>query len=109
MPGEDIQCPPKKFILCLLYLPCLTGWLKIYIHFRIFKTKVEFAFNGTYRNNANEAKVSAILNWVGNSAFEVYKNFVWTLPANKNDPAKMLTHFKNYFNLHRMSTIAGTC
>ena len=50
-----------------------------------------------YRNNANKAKVDAILNWMGDSAFEVYNNFVWTAPADKNDPTKVLTQFENYF------------
>ena len=50
-----------------------------------------------YRNNSNEAKVGAILNWMGDSAFEVYNNFVWDLPADNNDPGKVLTQFENYF------------
>ena len=69
----------------------------LYTQFQIFKTKVQFTFNGTYRNNSNEAKVEAILNWMGDSAYKVYNNFVWGLPADKNDPDKVLTQFENYF------------
>ena len=67
------------------------------MQFRIFKTKVQFAFNGAYKNNSNDAKVGAILNWMGDSAFEVYNNLVWGLPADKDDPNKVLTQFENYF------------
>ena len=80
-------------------MPSVFDWSaqNLYTQFRIFKTKVQFAINGTYKNNANKAKVSAILNWMGNSAFEVCNNFVWTLPVHKNDPVKVLTHFEKYF------------
>ena len=36
---------------------------------------------------------------MGDSTFEVYNNFVWGLPAFKNDPDKVLTQFENYFKL----------
>ena len=63
MPCEDDPAPTAK-IHTLPFVPPVFDWLaqNLYIQFRIFKTKVEFAFNGTYRNNANEAKVGAILN-----------------------------------------------
>ena len=44
-----------------------------------------------------KSQVGAILNWMGDSAFEVYSNFVWELPADKNNPEKVLTQFENYF------------
>ena len=50
-----------------------------------------------YRNNSNDAKVGAILNWMGDSAFKVYINFVWDFPADKSNPGKVLTQFENYF------------
>ena len=89
---------PQK-IHTLPFVPLVFDWSaqNLYTQFQIFKTKVEFAFNGTYRNNANEAKVGAILKWMGDSAFKVYNNFVWTAPADKNDLAKVLTQFENYF------------
>ena len=95
MPGDEA---PKK-IHTLPFAPPVFDWSaqNLNTQFRIFKTKVQFAFNGTYRNNSNEAKVRAILNWMGDSAFKVYNNFVWDLPAEKNDPGKVLTQFENYF------------
>ena len=81
------------------FVPPVFDWSaqNLYMQFRIFKTKVQFAFNGTYKNNSNDAKVGVILNWMGDSAFEVYNNFVWGLSADKDDPNKVLTQFKNYF------------
>ena len=95
MPGDEA---PKE-IHTLPFVPTVFDWSaqNLCKQFRIFKTKVQFAFNGTSRNNSNEAKVGAILNWMGDSAFEVYNNFVWDVPANKNDPGKVLTQFENYF------------
>ena len=97
MPGDKA---PKK-IHTLPFIPPVFDWSaqNLCTQFRIFKTKVEFAFNDTYKSNTNEAKVGAILNEMGDSAFEVYNNFVWTLPADKNDPVKVLTQFENYFKL----------
>ena len=62
-----------------------------------FKTKVEFAFKGTYKDNPGHAKVGAILNWLGDSAFEVHANFIWPDPADKDDPLKVLNAFEDYF------------
>ena len=92
MPGAEA---PKK-IHILPFVPPVFDWSAqdLYTQFRIFKTKVEFAFDGARRNNANEAKVGAILNWMGDSAFKVYNNFVWTAPADKNDPAKFKLNLK---------------
>ena len=36
---------------------------------------------------------------MGDSAFEVYNNFVWGLSAYKNNPDRVLTQFENYFKL----------
>ena len=98
MPGED-DPPPTAKTHTLPFVPPVFNWLaqNLYMQFRIFKTKVEFAINGTYRHNVNEAKVGAILNWMGASAFKVYNNFVWPAAADKNDPAKVLSQFENYF------------
>ena len=105
MPGDEA---PKK-IHTLPFVPPVFDWSAQNLHtqFRIFKTKVQFAFNGTYRNNSYETKVGAILNWMGDSAFEVYNNFVWDLPADRNDPGKV--HLKITLSQPKMSIIAGTC
>ena len=34
---------------------------------------------------------------MGDSAFEIYNNFVWASPGDKNDHEKVLTQFKSYF------------
>ena len=95
MPGDESH----EKIHTLPFVPPVFDWSaqNLHMQFRIFKTKVQFAFNGMYKNNSNDAKVGAILNWMGDSAFEVYNNFVWDLPADKDDPNKVLTQFKNYF------------
>ena len=95
MPDDEA---PKK-IHTLPFVPPVFDWSaqNLYTQFRIFKTKVQFAFSGTYRSNSNDAKVGAILIWMGDSAFEVYNNFIWDSPADKNDPGKVLTQFENYF------------
>ena len=94
MPGDEA---PEK-IHTLPFVPPMFDWSaqNLYTQFRIFKTKVQFAFNSMHRSNSNDGKVGAILNWMGDSAFEAYNNFVWDLP-DKNDPGKVLTQFENYF------------
>ena len=64
---------------------------------KLFKTKVEFAFKGTYKDNPGDAKVGAILNWLGDAAFEIYGNFMWTATADKDDPLKVLKALEDYF------------
>ena len=59
--------------------------------------KVEFAFKGTYAKNPGHAKVGAILNWLGDAAFEIYGNFIWSTAADKDDPLKVLKAFEDYF------------
>ena len=97
MPGDESHGK----IHTLPFVPPVFNWSaqNLYMQFRIFKTKVQFAFNGMYKNNSNDAKVGVILNWMGDSAFEVYNNFVWGSPADKDDPNKVLTQFENYFKL----------
>ena len=55
------------------------------------------AHSGTYENNPKDTKVGAMLNWIGDSAFEIYNNFVWTHPDDKQDHTKVLKQFKEYF------------
>ena len=110
MPTDDDLASTEK-IHTLPFVPPVFDWSaqNLYTQFRIFKTKVDFALNGTYRNNTKEAKVGAILNWMRDSAFKIYNNFVWAYPADKNDHDKVLTQFESYSNLPRTYTIAGTC
>ena len=62
-----------------------------------FKTKVEFAFKETYKDSPGNAKMDAILNWLGDAAFQIYGNFIWTAATDKDDPLKVLKAFKDYF------------
>ena len=80
-------------------LPNLTGMSVIcmYSQFKLFKTKVEFAFKGTNKYNPGHAKVGGILNWLGDTAFEIYGNVIWTAAADKDDPLKVLKAFEDYF------------
>ena len=64
---------------------------------KLFKTKVEFAFKGTYKDNPGQAKVGAVLNWLGDAPFKIYGNFIWTAATDKDDPLKVLKAFKDYF------------
>ena len=95
MPGED---PPVKFPTLPFKPPkfdCNAS--NLYSQFKLFKTKVEFAFKETYKENPGHAKVGVILNWLVDSTFEVYANFIWPDPADKDDPLKVLNAFKDYF------------
>ena len=92
MSGDEA---PEK-IHTLPFVPPIFDWSAQNLYMQ-FKTKVQFAFNGTYKNNSNNAKVGVILNWMGDSALKVYNNFVWGFPADKGNPNKVLTQFENYF------------
>ena len=50
-----------------------------------------------YSGNPKEAKVGAILNWLRDNANEIYSNFNWATPADKDDPDKVLDEFEKYF------------
>ena len=98
MPGEEAAEPPAKIPTLPFVLPSF-DWnaSNLYSQFKLFKTKVEFAFKGTYAKHSGHAKVGAILNWLGDAAFEIYGNFIWTAVANKDDPLKVLKAFEDYF------------
>ena len=87
MPGDDAVDPPAK-IPTLPFKPPEFDWnaSNLYSQFKLFKTKVEFAFKGTYKDNPGHAKVGAVLNWLGDTAFEIYGNFMWTTTPDKDDP-----------------------
>ena len=53
-------------------------------------------FDGTYKNNPKDAKVGDILNWMGDSAFEIYNNFVWPNPYDRKDHTIVLKQFEDY-------------
>ena len=98
IPGDDAVDPPAK-IPTLPFKPPKFDWnaSNLYTQFKLFKTKVEFAFKGTYKDNLGHAKVGAVLNWLGDAAFEIYGNFMWITTADKDDPLKVLKAFEDYF------------
>ena len=97
MPGDDAVNPPAK-IPTLPFKPPEFDWnvSNLYSQFKHFKTKVEFAFKGTCKDNPSHAKVGAVLNWLGDAAFEIYGNFMWTTATDKDDPLKVLKVFEDY-------------
>ena len=99
MPGEDGAADPPAKIPTLPFKPPEFDWnaSNLYSQFKLFKTKVEFAFKGFYKDNPGDAKVGAILNWLGDAAFEIYGNFMWTAATDKDDPLKVLKAFEDYF------------
>ena len=44
-----------------------------------------------------EANIGAILNWLGDNAYEIHSNFNWATSADKDDPDKVLDEFEKYF------------
>ena len=78
MPGEDGAANLPAKIPTLPFKPPDFDWnaSNLYSQFKLFKTKVEFAFKGTYKDNSGHTKVGAILNWLGDIAFEIYGNFI---------------------------------
>ena len=104
MPGEDGAAdPPAK-------IPTEFDWnaSNLYSQFKLFKTKVEFAFKGTYKDNSGNVKVSAILNWLGNAAFKIYGNLIWTAATDKDDPLKFYKLLRITSNQCKTNTIVGT-
>ena len=99
MPDEDGAVdPPAKIPTWPFKLPKFDrNASNLYSQFKIFKTKVEFAVKGTYKDNPGHAKVGAILNWLVDAAFEIYGNFIWPAAADKDDPLKVLKAFEDYF------------
>ena len=78
MPGEDGVADPPAKTPTLPFKPPKFDWnvSNLYSQFKLFKTKVEFAFKGTYKYNIGHAKVGGILNWLGDTAFKIYGNFI---------------------------------
>ena len=59
MASEDDLAAPMEKIHTLPFNPPVFDWnsSNLYTQFRIFQTKVDFAFDGTYKNNQKDAKV----------------------------------------------------
>ena len=71
--------------------------LNPYTQYKIFKQKVDFAFKGLYKDNDAASKVCAILNWLGDNAYEIYEHLHWATDNDKDDLEKVPEAFKNYF------------
>ena len=78
----------------------------LYTQYKIFKQKVDSAFKGLYKDNDAASKVCAILNWLGDNAYEIYEHLHWAADDDKDDPGKVLLAFENYLNT--TSSIHGT-
>ena len=81
------------------FVPPTFSWDSPNLHtqHKIFKQKVEFAFKGLYKDNNAASKVRAILNWLGDNAYEIYELLYWAAGDDKDDPEKVLEAFENYF------------
>ena len=81
------------------FVPPTFSWdsPNLYTQYKIFKQKVNFAFKGLYKDNDATSKMCAILNWLGDNAYEIYKHLYWATDADKDDPEKVLLAFENYF------------
>ena len=58
---------------------------------------MDFAFKGTFRESDAASKVCTILNWLGDSAYEIYEHLHWAADGDKDDPDKVLKAFESYF------------
>ena len=81
------------------FVPPTFSWdsVNLYGNFKLFKQKVEIAFKGQFKDCDETAKVGAILNWLGDNAYEVYENLHWEDATHKDDPNHVLKAFEKYF------------
>ena len=88
------------------FVPPICRWdsPNLFTQFKIFKQKVEFAFKGMYKDNDAASKVCAILNWLGDNAYEIYEHLHWAIA---DDPEKVWKHLKNILNQNRTSSTVG--
>ena len=88
MPG-DIKIP---------YVPPTFSWdsPNLYSNFKS-KQKVDITFKGQFKDCDDTAKVGAILNSLGDNAYEVYENLHWEKAAHKDNPDHVLQAFEKYF------------
>ena len=61
------------------------------------KSKLALHLMALTRTILKDAKVGAILNWMGNYVFEIHNNFMWTNPDDKKDHTKVLKQFEDNF------------
>ena len=80
-------------------LPPIFSWdsPNLYSNYKLFRQKVEIAFKGQFKDCDNTAKVSTILNWLGDTGYEVYENLHWEDAAHKDISDRVLKAFKKYF------------
>ena len=88
-----------KFLSCLQ--PSVGTAPNLYSNYKLFKQKVEMAFKGQFKDCDDGAKVGAILNWLGDNAYEIYENIHWEEAAHKDDPDHVLKAFEKYFKLEQ--------
>ena len=88
---------PEK--LHIPFMPPTFSWdsPNLYSQFKIFKQKVIFTFKGTFRESAAAVKVCAILNCLGDNAYEIYEHLHWAVADDKDDPDKVLKAFESCF------------
>ena len=74
------------------FVPPTFSWdsPNLYSNYKLFKQKVEIAFKGQFQDCDNGAKVGAILNWLGDNAYEIYENIHWEEAAHKDNPDHVL-------------------
>ena len=54
-----------------------------------------------YKDNDAASKVCAILNWLGDIAYEIYEHLHWAAADDNDDPEKVLEAFEKYFKLEQ--------
>ena len=84
------------------FVPPTFSWdsPNLFSQFKLFKQKVVFAFKGMYKDNDAASKVCAILNWLGDNAYEIYEHLHWAAADDKDD-------LKNILNWNRTSSTVG--
>ena len=62
------------------FVPPTFSWdsPNLYSNYKLFKQKVEMAFKGQFKDCDNGSKVGAILNWLGDNAYEIYEKMLLT-------------------------------
>ena len=58
---------------------------------------MDFTFKGLYKDIDAASKVCAILNWLGDNAYEIYEHVHWAADDDKDATEKVLKAFENYF------------
>ena len=80
------------------FVPPTFSWdsQNLYSQFKTFKQKVEFAFKGQFKDSNAASKVCAILNCLGDNAYEIYEHLHWAADDDEDDPKKVLEAFEKY-------------